>query len=59
MRLSDMVRSMGGVFIIAIGAIVAAVVGRYTLQWVFIPTFIVVVCVAFYFYYRMTRGEKR
>ncbi len=55
MKFSDLIRSAGGVLIIAIGAIMAAVVGRYTQQWVFIPTFIVFECIAFYLYYKLVR----
>ena len=51
MKLSDLLRSIGGVLIIAVGAIVAAFVGKYTQTWVFIPAFIGFELVAFGIYY--------
>lgn len=63
MRVLNLLRSLGGVFLIAIGAIIAAFVGKYTQQWVFIPIFIVFETVAFFIYYKtmykVPKGEKK
>ncbi len=52
MKALDLIRSLGGVFLIALGAVLAAVVARFTWNWVFIPVFVVLETVAFYLYYR-------
>lgn len=52
MRVLNLLRSLGGVLLIAIGAIVAAFVGKLTKSWAFVPTFIAFEAIAFYFYYR-------
>lgn len=52
MKVLNLFRSLGGVLLIAIGAIIAALVGRFTIGWLFIPTFIVFETVVFYFYYK-------
>lgn len=52
MKVLNLLRSLGGVFLIAIGAVVAALVGRFTHDWAFVPAFIVFETVTFYFYYK-------
>jgi len=58
MKVLNLLRSLGGVFLIAIGAVVAALVGRFTVGWLFIPTFIVFETVVFYIYYRTMFGKQ-
>lgn len=56
MKVLNLFRSLGGVFLIAVGAVVAALVGRYSVGWLFIPTFIAFETAAFYIYYRAVFG---
>lgn len=60
MKALNMLRSLGGVLLIAVGAIIAAFVGRLTVSWAFIPTFIVFETVTLYLYYRamFRRGPR-
>ena len=52
MKVLNLLRSLGGVLLIAVGAVIAAFVGRYTQGWLFIPTFIVFETIAFYLYFK-------
>jgi hypothetical protein len=57
MRLFDTLRSVGGILVIATGAVVAALVGRYTEKWLFIPAFIGFAAIAFGLYYLLMRRK--
>lgn len=53
----DTLRSVGGILVIATGAVVAALVGRYTEKWLFIPAFIGFAAIAFGLYYLLMRRK--
>jgi len=53
MKILNLFRSLGGVFLITVGAVIAALVGRFTeISWLFIPTFITFETLAFWLYYK-------
>ena len=53
MKLSSLLQSFGGVLIIAVGAIIAALAGNFSgHKWVFLPVFFIVEVVAFLIYYK-------
>jgi len=60
MKVSDLLRSVGGVLIIAVGAVVAALAGNFSgHKLVFLPVFFVIVTGGFWLYYRsMNRRPK-
>lgn len=53
MKLTDLLRSFGGVLIIFVAAIAGALVGNFSHHKIlFLPTFFVIVLVGFLLYYR-------